>query len=140
MKHYRSMSIFWTLLLLLAVARVGVTEGSEINGNTVKETIRNLEHADAKKDLKKALKKGDKRFIGVMGYGLWVPGLDGEGSVSRSEYYRKKYGVQAVEGTSDNMRNQDIENLNVLAEKYARQYNKLLLEYLESLEKGMPSH
>ncbi len=92
----------------------------------IKQTIVELERADPARDLQAALLRGDKRFVGVMGFALEVPGVE--------DYYEhyKSYGVRVIEGTSDFIENDDIRRLNELAYKYALRYNRLLLETIRS--------
>ena len=82
-----------------------------------------LSHADARRDVATALKRGDKRFIGVYGVASEVPGVSDSGLVHR-------FGVRFIEGTSDVRPTPESRRLNTLARDYALRYNQLLLRHV----------
>jgi len=88
------------------------------------QKLRWLYSADPQQDLLKALSRGDRRFIGVYGLGPTVPGIGADDPLC------KRYGVRYLEGTSDAIRSEEDWKLNDLADKYAENYNLLLLEHL----------
>ena len=82
------------------------------------EQIERLESADVAADVEAALVRGDKRFVGVMGVGLIVPGVD--------TYAHR--GVRVIENTSDAIESDEHLRLQEAARRYAEHYNKLLLK------------
>ena len=76
-------------------------------------------------DLQAAIKKGDYRFIGLMGYTLYVPG------VQQDEFYQKheaEFGVKVITGTSDFFEIPEQEELVRVGGAYAEKYNRFLLK------------
>ena len=112
-------------LLIGCSAQENVVPLNLASADSVKNSIRTLEGADPAQDIERAIKKGDLRFIGVMGYSLIVPGVE-----DYHERYEKNNGVRIIEGASDFILSDDVQRLNELATDYAERYNKLLLEYL----------
>lgn len=91
----------------------------------VRQSLRMLEAADPVRDVEQAIREGDLRFIGMMGYALIVPGVDDYG-----QRIWDTNGVRVIKGTSDFIANDDVARLNELAYEYAKRYNMLLLDYL----------
>ena len=83
-----------------------------------------LRDADPDRDVAEAIRRGDFRFIGVMGYAVTLPGVEDYG-----EQYQS-YGVRIIEGTSDVIANDAVRLLNEQAYRYAERYNKLLMKHL----------
>lgn len=88
------------------------------------QKLRWLYSANPQRDLKEALSRGDRRFIGVYGFAPTVPGIGPENPLC------KRYGVRYLEGTSDAITSEEDYKLNDLAEKYAEKYNLLLVQHL----------
>ena len=81
--------------------------------------------ANYEDDFKNSVKRGDLRFVGLMGYALSVPGVP-----DFEEKYSRSNGVKIIEGTSDSYNNTAELLENEFYEEYAKRYNALLLEYL----------
>jgi hypothetical protein len=87
------------------------------------------EKADYLDDLNKSINTGDLRFVGLMGFALIVPGVP-----DYHERYKNSNGVKIIEGTSDSYDLLDDPKAMEKVEfykNYAREYNLLLLEYLD---------
>lgn len=96
----------------------------ELKKTIVKELER-LKSADPVSDLRAAIQKGDYRFIGLMGYMLYVPG------VQQDKFYQKhkaEFGVKVITGTSDFFEIPEQEELARVGGAYAEKYNQLLLK------------
>jgi hypothetical protein len=86
-----------------------------------------LDHADVNADFRHHVVEGrDTRFVGVYGYGEYVPGVD---SALEARLVRQER-VRFIEGTSDNITSPEHRRLVNKAERYATRYNKKLLRYL----------
>ena len=87
---------------------------------------------DPAAELRKAINRGDLRFIAVCGLVCAPPGVDPADSVvlaairSRSLHY--------IEGTSDVLANDAVARLNRVATDYADRYNRLLVRHLRLRE------
>ena len=84
-----------------------------------------LATADVAADVQAAMATGDDRFVAVMGVGLMVPGVP-----DYHENYADR-GVRMIENTSDIIENEEHLRLQLVAGRYAEQYNQLLLARLE---------
>lgn len=93
----------------------------------LKATIKKLETSNVNKDVEKAIKQGDWRFIGVNGYTTIIPGTEDKDAKTI-----KKFGVRVIEGTSDFVENDDIRRLNTIGRKYATEYNRALLQKINA--------
>jgi len=82
-------------------------------------------HANPEKDFETARRKGDLRFVGMMGYGLSVPGVP-----DYEKTYAKSVGVKIIPGTTDAITSQKQSQLEEAVRLYAKRYNQLLLQYL----------
>ena len=89
-----------------------------------------IEHAEPSIDLKEALQQHDFRFIAIMGYAVYVPGVD--------DYYEnyERYGYKIIEGTSDVIEDSEHGRLIGIAIHYAEIYNKLLIKHIQSIKSG----
>ncbi len=81
-------------------------------------------------DFNESLKKGDFRFIGIMGYSLIVPSVS-----DYHEKFSKSNGVKIIAGTSDSYSDTEELEKSEFYKTYAKEYNNLLLEFLSSEEK-----
>ena len=82
-----------------------------------------LDSANPVLDAKKAIKKGDYRLRAIFGYAVKVPGID----QGKYEDYKKIYGFNPIEGTSDALVSSEHVRLQHLASEYALKYNKVIL-------------
>src|SRR5574340_673098 len=114
-------------LLLLVPVLSDATDGKEII-----ESLRWVENADPIKNANHAIETKDYRFLGIAGRGVAVPGLP-DGLYWE---YTKKYGINVIKGTSDNVWGEEHLRLIRLATKYAETYNKKMLEHLAKLPKS----
>jgi hypothetical protein len=87
-----------------------------------------LESANVSLDVRDAIRSNDFRFLGVKGYGLSAPGVT-------SYAYVEKFGIKAIDGTSDVLHNAAQMRLQSVAKRYAREYNQLMEIYLSGLPK-----
>lgn len=89
--------------------------------------LRWLETADPLIDAKRAVERKDFTLRGVNGYTWTIPGV-AEGDKFA---YRDKYGMKAIEGTSDVIMGAEHGRLIELATKYAKTYNEYLLSHAQ---------
>lgn len=89
------------------------------------QQIVDLKNANVAVEVDANLKKGDRRFVGVMQYGLDIPGLRINRLVAEN-----KYGVRVIDNTSDAIESNEHLQLQLGAKKYAETYNKLLQDKL----------
>lgn len=94
--------------------------------------LRKYAQADPNHDFAVACRTGDVRFIGMMGYGLSVPGVP-----NYEKVYAKSVGVKIIPGTTDAITNEQQRQLQDAVRFYAKKYNELVLDYL-STHKGKP--
>lgn len=87
-----------------------------------------LESANPENDAKKAIKEKDFRLMAVYGYALEIPGVDPKYGIE----YKKIYGINPIEGTSDFLISKEHMRLSKLAHEYAAKYNKAVLKYKKS--------
>lgn len=92
---------------------------------TVADALRQYRQADAAMELRLALQAGDRRFVGVMGIGLLVPGTR-----YPNEPAIETHGVKLIPYTSDALSSDDDLAFNDVAHRYAESYNRLLLKAL----------
>jgi hypothetical protein len=86
-----------------------------------------LDRAEVKADFRHhVLERHDMRFVGVYGYGAYVPGVN---SAMEARLVRQDR-VRYIEGTSDNITSPEYGRLVEKAERYAERYNAMLLHYL----------
>ena len=99
-----------------------IAQGSK--GDPV-EKLKWLESANPELDAKRAIDRKDFRLRAVYGYILLAPGVD------QRDYneYKKTFGFNPIEGTSDSLINGEHARLNRLASEYAFRYNKVILNY-----------
>jgi len=89
------------------------------------EKLKWLESANPELDAKKAIDRKDFRLRAIYGYVLSVPGVD------QRDYdeYKRTFGFNPIEGTSDSLISEEHARLNQLASEYAFRYNKVILNY-----------
>ena len=86
---------------------------------------KDLESADVASEVRDAVAKGDCRFVGVMGFGMAVPGVP-----DYHERYADRYGVRIIPNTTDAIENDAHHRLQRAAWSYAERYNAALLQKL----------
>lgn len=104
----------WMVMGFTSTAHAQVTSLAQVKG------------ANAEADLKRAIAKGDLRFIAVNGVAAGVVPGTREDGLDRP--FIEALGKRSIQGTSDTG---DI-RLNELAWAYARAYNRELLYYLRT--------
>jgi hypothetical protein len=87
------------------------------------QSLRWLEKADPIADAKKALAIGDHRLRAVNGLTVSIPGTDRKDFDS----FQRKYGINAIEGTTDGLINKEHRRLALMAIKYSEIYNRQIL-------------
>jgi hypothetical protein len=85
--------------------------------------IDSLERADVETEVSEALRRGDRRLLGVQGYHLILPGIP------EDQYHslKDRLGVRILPYTSDMVYAGDHDAYNRAAAKYAYRYNRELL-------------
>ena len=89
--------------------------------------LRWVETADPIIDAKRAVERMDFTLRGVNGYTWTIPGV----AEADKFAYRDKYGMKAIEGTSDTIMGAEHGRLIVLATKYAKTYNEYVLSHAQ---------
>ena len=92
----------------------------------VRQNIEWLNNANVINDGLQAIKKDSIYFVGVIGYGLIVPGVR-----DYRARYKNKVPVKPINGTGDFIRTDDDKKINYLATEYALQFNAIILANLE---------
>ena len=87
---------------------------------------------DPATELKKALDRGDRRFIAVCGYVCFPPGVDLDDSVVMKAIRTRD--MHYIEGTSDAVGSDAEARLNTVGADYAERYNRLLARHLHVRE------
>jgi hypothetical protein len=86
-----------------------------------------LDRADVKADFRHhVVEQHGTRFIAVYGYATDIPGVPEHLQHPLVEQHRVRY----IEGTSDNITSPEYDRLVGKAERYARRYNEMLVDYL----------
>jgi hypothetical protein len=116
-----SVSVFWAFAAAPSIFAAGADESA------IREAITRLDNADPGKDVDEALRKGDRRFVGIRGLSTYVPGVD-----KFDEHYKVTYGVRIILMARDFVRSPQLERLNEAAVRYAASYNRLLLARIRS--------
>lgn len=98
-------------------------------GSKYAAQIKALESAVPAADLTAAWAASDRRFVGVMGVGLVVPGVTNYYAV-----YDKSNGVRIIPNTSDAIESDEHARLRDVAHEYALRYNRLLLAKLATTQ------
>lgn len=121
--------------LVLLTSCTTADQGEKANDDTTQREAQGMtpervyiqvsDTASFREDFEEAVKNGDTRFVGVMGYSLEVPGVP-----DYEEKYSKSHGVKVIEGTSDSYPDSASLARNVFYRDYATGYNELLLRHL----------
>ena len=85
--------------------------------------IKRLQHADAPDDAREALRRKDRRLVGVMGYALIVPGAPDRSPYGLPAGYR----AIPIQGTSDYIESREQGTFQKRLTAYAETYNTALL-------------
>jgi hypothetical protein len=133
-----SFGYLWTVCLLLGIVSFSAymllgelhvighaQDGRRRRDAAIDSQIAKLKTANPAVDVADALAAGDRRFVGVMGFGLVVPGVD-------QSSYKYPEGVKVIPNTSDGIRNDSEAELQDVARMYALQYNATLLSRLRN--------
>jgi hypothetical protein len=123
MNKMKQISIF-LLLLFVCLVMPSYAIAEDKSNNSVKK-LKWLESAKPEVDAKKAIIQKDFRLRAIYGYVLMIPGVNQKNWIK----YENKYGVNPIEGTSDNLINDEHARLQKLASEYALKYNKMILNY-----------
>ena len=103
--------------ICLVVSSPGCREPNQI------KAMRWLDKANPIADADNAIAHGDHRLRGVYGLTLSIPGTDPNLKIE----LERRYGVNPIEGTSDNRINQEHARLIELAHNYASTYNRRII-------------
>lgn len=122
MNIMKQISIF--LLLLFVCLVMSSFAIAEDKSNKAVEKLKWLESANPEVDAKKAIIEKDFRLRAIYGYVLMIPGVNQKNWIK----YENKYGLNPIEGTSDNLINDEHARLQKLASKYAFKYNKIIFK------------
>lgn len=114
------------LLILCTLGCTHLKDRQEVNKLTWLES----EDVSPEADLKTALENQDCRFSGVYGFTLDIPGVNE--SPSERFKLREEYGVNPIDGTSDNLINERHIRRIALAKEYARTYNRLKMQKINA--------
>ena len=114
--------------LLASTVFFGTAISGNNEGHSCEELVQKLvwvEGANPDKDAEHALARGQRKYMAVGGYILYIPGT------ASTEYFRatseKDYSL--IEGTSDGFCNERHKLLNDRAFKYAESYNTYIIEH-----------
>lgn len=125
--------IFIVLLSASIVVQSGTYAIAEERADAI-ALLKWLNDADPVKDAHKAIEKGDCRLRAVYGEALEVPGFDFSKGYNQElsgtyNYFRTKYGLNPIEGTSDVLFGAEHARLNKRAYEYALEYNRIILKH-----------
>jgi hypothetical protein len=114
--------MLFALVLFMAAFSNAIAQGHK---DDFVEKLKWLESANPELDAKNAIDRKDFRLRAIYGYVLIVPGLD------QRDYdeYKKTFGFNPIEGTSDSLISSDHARFNQLASEYAFRYNKVILNH-----------
>jgi hypothetical protein len=112
------------ILLLLASLYVCTTTFADTKPTDIMKAdeVAQLKIANAESAAKSAVAQGDRRLLAIRGYTIEIPGVRGETTALRA-----KYGIRMLEGTSDAYENQNSQQINENARKYASIYNRVVI-------------
>jgi len=86
-----------------------------------------LAKLDPESEARRAIARGDLRFIGVCGYVCVPVGIPLDSATgSRDSLATSTDSLHLIDGTSDNIANDDVARLNEVAARYARRYNRII--------------
>ncbi len=96
-----------------------------------------LEKANPMVDLRTDLRKGDTRFVGYNGVGLYLPGV----SEKKMRYVlRRSAGIKMLKGSNDVLTEDLSDRLQKVARLYMEPYNETLMKYLLQKRKSTKKH
>ncbi len=83
-------------------------------------------------DCKRSIGKHDMRFVGMLSFAVFVPGVE-----DYTDRYSTTNGVKIIKGTTDTPEGEQEIRFQDRAEIYAEAYNRCLLKYLAT-ERSKP--
>lgn len=99
------------------------------NIEILKKTLKGLNLDNPTADIEKHTANNDLRFVGINGYTCYSPGVE-----KKDMKLAQKYDIRCLEGTSDNIENEEHGKLIEAAIKYAETYNRSLIKKLKRTE------
>ena len=96
---------------------------------------RAMNRANVRREVARALKRGDYRLVGIGGLGLFFPGLEGRDQAVQAVV--AKFGYRFIDGTSDYAENAEQATYQSAAYNYARRYNLLLWPKLQARSENL---
>jgi len=122
--------VIGTVCLTLAACAVSTAhaQGRPRGPATLVARADSLAALDPATELRKAIERGDLRFIAVCGLSCRPPGVDLADSAVALAI--RTGGLHYIEGTTDAVGNDAVARLDGVAVKYATRYNKLLARRL----------
>jgi hypothetical protein len=137
MKHLLCLMIV-SLLFGAMLPTVGISSDSDNNtgaGHTpdraVLARLRKLAQSDPVTDFAAAKRKGDRRFLAMIGYAKTVPGVP-----DYDTKYAKYAGTKIIPGTTDAILSKEQEKILDAVKEYAERYNKLVLDEVNKLPRN----
>lgn len=112
-----------TLAVIFLLLPVTIIAGDDSEENIIQGLVW-LDMADPIKDANLAITKGDTRLRAVHGRRLIIPGVKN----NSFHQYRKQYGINIIEGTSNDIFSEEHQRLNTLARDYAKKYNRIIMK------------
>jgi hypothetical protein len=114
-----------SLLLLSACQEKNPLDLSQVTPKeqSAVESLLWLQNADAAKDARQSLERGDKRLLAMATRGSHIPGIAPE----LASKAKSVCGVRYLPGSTDTVMGQAHLKLLQAAEEYARDYNKILV-------------
>lgn len=116
-----------TVLLLAALAPgCGVPQGSTppdmpADRSVLARRADSLAALDPEAEARKAIVRGDLRFLGTCGFACEPTGID------PTVVEVSQHGLRIIEGTSDAITSKEVARLNAVAADYATRYNQVIL-------------
>jgi hypothetical protein len=126
--NHRMISVSCRVALVVAICFAFDSPRAAARDKTAEISLSHPERRDAKADCESAIKRGDLRFVAVMGVAMEAPG--GE----KCSHLYESNGVKVIAGTSDVHPVGDVFNKN--AREYARKYNAALCDYIRRRSKS----
>ena len=117
--------------LLLLICTLGATSGVVADISPI-EQLKWLESASAEQSFRKDRDANKYRFYVVYGYSRDIVGI---GSLTFSRCYRGVVELVTIEGTGDVLINEEYKRLNDLANAFASEYNQLMQQHIDSLDR-----
>ncbi|MCK4911201.1 MAG: hypothetical protein KAR83_06150 [Thermodesulfovibrionales bacterium] len=103
----------------------------DVNRKVFHDDLHKLEHADPLEDFKLDMESNELKFIGLRGYSIYFPGI--KQSKTWIDIRNGKYDSWIVGGSSDHIMNEEHMRLISIAQKYAREYNSLMVKHFKEV-------